>query len=126
VYINTCFTPDSLADYHGLVESMPALCSDKQKPAQNCFTTKDTKSTKASEDKALDATCKPGDIEVDKKSGLHSRELHVGKLLSLVNAFDCLHTLQLDYKLVLNYQVQTIATVKLYAFVLRLVADAAT
>jgi hypothetical protein len=42
----------------------------------------------------------------------------VGQQLSLVNAFDSLHTLQLDYEVVFYQQVHAIATVQLYAFVL--------
>jgi hypothetical protein len=37
----------------------------------------------------------------------------VGQQLSLVNAFDSLHTLQLDYEVVFYQQVHAIATVKL-------------
>jgi len=62
---------------------------------QNCFTTKDTKSTKGSENKALDPALKLGDIEVHQESGLHSRQLHVGQQLRLVDALDLLDALQL-------------------------------
>jgi hypothetical protein len=59
------------------------------------FTTKDTKSTKGLENEALDPILKPSDIEVCQETDLHPRQFHVGQQLSLVNALDLLHTLQL-------------------------------
>jgi len=94
----------------------PALCrfewvtNEKERSAetlaevQNCFTTKDTKSTKE-EDEALDHALKPGgvvagpvyyilrsDIEVHQESGLHSHQPQrdtSGSSSSLCNAFLC-------------------------------------
>jgi hypothetical protein len=63
---------------------------------QIMFTTKDTKSTKGSEDKALNAILQPGDVEVDQQSGLDPGQLHICQQLRLVDALDFLNALQLD------------------------------
>ena len=59
---------------------------------QNCFTTKDTKSTKESEDEAFDLAFNLGDNEVYQASGLHPRKPQrdaSGSSSSLCNAFLC-------------------------------------
>ena len=69
-----------------------AARSSERPPACRCahsgsvFTTKDTKSTKGSENETPDATLQSGDVEADQQSGLDAGELHVCQQLRLVDA----------------------------------------
>jgi len=59
-------------------------------------TTKDTKSTKESENETLNAFFQFGDAKVDQQSDLHARQFHVGQQLSLVNSLDLVNTLKFE------------------------------
>ena len=81
-------------------------------------TTKDTKSTKESENETFDAIFQFCHVEIHQQSDLHPRQFHVGQQLSFVNAFDSLDALQFDDELVFDENVNSVSTIDLNVFVL--------
>ena len=75
-------------------------------------TTKDTKSTKKSENETLDAIFQFGDVEVNQQTDLHASQFHVGQELSLVNSLDLVNTLEFQDQFVFYQNVNSVSTIE--------------
>ena len=82
------------------------------------FTTKETKSTKQSENEMFDAIFQLCHVEVQQLTDLHPGPFSLGQQLGFVNAPQLLDTLQFGNQLVLDKNVNSVFTIEPYLPVL--------
>ncbi len=81
-------------------------------------TTKDTKSTKKSENKTLNAIFQPGVVEIDEQPDPYTGEFHVGQQLGFMYPLDRLDAFEFDDQLVFDQHVDSKSTIEPDFFVM--------